>query len=336
MPSIREVAKQLNISITTVSRALDGYSDVAEDTRQLVIKTAQEMGYVPNRAARQLRRQRSDTIGYILPAMAPQFADPFFSELVAGLGDEATLHNFDLLVSTAAPDSDSERQSYERWVHGRKVDGLVLNRMRLHDWRVQYLVRTGIPFVSLERSLDQSDQASVEVDGQAGFKMLITYLIGKGHKRIAYIGGPKELKIQDDRFEGYKKGLASARIVFDPELIVEGDTFREGGYRAAQQLLALKPLPTAITCINDLTAIGVLHAASERGLKVGRDLAVAGFDGIEDAEHSSPPLTTLNQPLYAIARNLVEMLVALVHDQPLEERRVRLQPELLIRESTGG
>jgi LacI family transcriptional regulator, galactose operon repressor len=336
MPTIRDVAKRLNVSITTVSRALDGYSDVAEETRQLVIKTAQEMGYVPNRAARQLRRQRSETIGYILPAQAPQFADPFFSEFIAGLGDEATSHNFDLLVSTAAPNSEAERQSYERWAHGRKVDGLVLNRMRLHDWRVQYLAQTDLPFVSLERSLDKSGHASVEVDSLAGFTMLMAYLSGKGHKRIAYIGGPKDLKIQADRFEGYKKGLAAAGIPFDPNLVMEGDTTRGGGYRAAQQLFALKPLPTAITCINDPTAIGVLHAASERGLVVGRDLAVAGFDGIADAEHTSPPLTTLKHPLYEIARTLVKMLVAMIQGQPLEERRGQLQPELLIRESTGG
>ena len=336
LTTIREVARQLNISITTVSRALDGYSDVAEDTRLLVIKTAQEMGYTPNRAARQLRRQVSDTIGYILPAHAPQFADPFFSEFVTGLGDEAALHNFDLLISTAAPDSDSEKNGYERWAQGRKVDGLVLNRMRLHDWRVQYLVRTGLPFVSLERTLDESDQASVEVDGRAGFKMLMAYLIAKGHKRIAYIGGPRNLKIQADRFDGYKKGLVAAGIPYDPKLVVEGDTFRGGGYQAAQRLLDLQPTPTAITCINDLTAIGVLHAASEGGLKVGRDLAVAGFDGIEDAEHTSPPLTTLNQPLYEIAGKLVKMLVATIQNLPLEERRIQLQPELLIRESTGG
>ena len=335
MPSIREVAKRLNISITTVSRALDGYSDVAEDTRTLVIRTAQEMGYIPNRAARQLRRQRLDTIGYILPTLGPQFSDPFFSEFLAGLGDEASSHNFDLLVSTAAPDSELERSTYERWVQSRKVDGMVLNRMRLHDWRVQHLVQTSYPFVSLERTLDQSDQASVEVDGQAGFKMLMAYLTGKGHRRIAYIGGPKDLKIQSDRFEGYKKGLASARIDFDPELIADGDTFREGGYRAAQKLFQLKPFPTAITCINDLTAIGVLHAVSERGLKVGRDLAVAGFDGIEDTQHTCPPLTTLGQPLYSIARNLIKMLIASIQNLPLEDRRMRFQPELIIRESTG-
>ena len=336
MITIREVAKRLNISITTVSRALDGYSDVAEDTRGLVIETAHEMGYAPNRAARQLRRQRTDTIGYILPASARQFSDPFFSEFITGLGDEAAFHNFDLVISTATPGSDSERQCYEHWVQGRKADGLVLNRMRLHDWRVQYLAQNNIPFVSLERSLDKSDQPSVEVDGWAGFKMLMAYLIAKGHRRIAYIGGPHDLKIQADRFEGYKQSLEVAGIPFDPELVVDGDTFRGGGYQAGQLLLALKPLPTAITCINDLTAIGVLHAASEHGLKVGHDLAVAGFDGIEDAEHTSPPLTTLRQPLYEVARNLVKMLIASIQKLPLEERRVQFQPELIIRESTGG
>lgn len=115
-----------------------------------------------------------------------------------------------------------------------------------------------------------------------------------------------------------------------------GYTFRSGGYQAAQQLLALRPLPTTITCINNLTAISVLHAASEQGLNVGSDLAVAGFDGIEDGEQTSPSLTTFSQPLYEIIRSLVKMLVASIQNLSLEERRIRMQPELNIRESTGG
>jgi LacI family transcriptional regulator, galactose operon repressor len=335
MPTIRDVAKRLQISITTVSRALDGYSDVAEETRELVIKTAQEMGYVPNRAARQLRRQRSDTIGYVLPAHAPQFADPYFSEFIAGLGDESSSNNFDLIVSTAAPDSIFEQKAYERWVQGRKVDGFVLNRMRIHDWRVQFLGKAELPFVCLERSLDDIDYAAIEVDGKAGFKKIMGYLIGKGHQRIAYIGGPPELKIQMDRFAGYRAGLLKAGITIDKDLVIQSDTTRDGGYRAAQALLKLNPRPSAIACINDLTAIGVIHAATELGLKVGRDLAVAGFDGIAEAEHTSPPLTTLNQPVYEIARNLVKMLITIIQGKSVENKRVHIQPELLIRESTG-
>jgi DNA-binding LacI/PurR family transcriptional regulator len=208
--------------------------------------------------------------------------------------------------------------------------------MRLHDWRVQYLGQTSLPFVSLERSLDKSNHASVEVESKKGFETMMAYLTGKGHRRIAYIGGPKELKIQADRFEGYKNGLDAAGIPFNPDLVVEGDTTRAGGYQAAQRLFTLKPIPTAITCINDLSAIGVLHAANDRGLVVGHDLAVSGYDGIAESEHTSPPLTTLKQPLYEIAHNLVKMLVALIQNQPLENRRILVQPELQIRESTEG
>ncbi len=167
--NIRDVARRLSLSITTVSRALDGYDDVAEETRLLVVNTAQEMGYIPNRAARQLRRKRTDTIGYILPASAPQFSDPFFSEFIAGLGDEAAAQKFDLLVSTAAPGTDSEEALYLRWVQGREVDGYVLNRMRLEDWRVRYLSLQGVPFVCLERSLDAIEFVGVEVDFAVGF-----------------------------------------------------------------------------------------------------------------------------------------------------------------------
>jgi LacI family transcriptional regulator len=335
MPTIRDVAKRLNLSITTVSRALDGYSDVAEKTRQLVVKTAQEMGYTPNRAARQLRRQRTDTIGYILPAQAPNFSDPFFSEFIAGLGDEATSHDYDLLVSTAPADSDNEHHVYRRWAEGRKVDGLILNRMRLHDWRVQFLSQAGLPFVSLEHSLDKVDQAYIEVDGLTGFEMLMNHLIGKGYRRIAYIGGPLDLKIQADRFAGYLEGLKAARISYNPRLVVEGDTFQDGGYQAALQLFKHRPLPEAVTCVNDLTAIGALHAAHEYNLLVGRDLAVAGFDGIADGEHTNPPLTTINQPVYEIARNLVRMLITLIFNQKIMEEHVNIKPELIIRESTG-
>ena len=335
MATIRDVAKQLNLSITTVSRALDGYDDVAENTRQLVIQTARAMGYVPNRAARQLRRQRSDTIGYILPASAPQFSDPFFAEFITGLGDQASSQNFDLLVSTASPASETEQSAYQRWAHGRKVDGVILNRMRLYDWRVQFLHQVKLPFVSLERSLDPIDYPCIEVDGASGFEKMLDCLVQIGHRRIAYVSGPPDLKTQSDRLTGYRQGLENAGIPFDPGLVMSGDTTRTGGYQAAKILLGLPDPPTAISCFNDLTAIGVLHAANELGLKVGRDLAVTGFDGIADSEHTLPPLTTLDQPLYEIARQLVTMLIAQINGEFLAEQCVRFQPQLILRQSTS-
>ncbi len=336
MTTIKDVAKLLNISITTVSRALDGYDDVAQETRELVIRTAQEMGYTPNRAARQLRKQRSETIGYILPTDKPQFADAFYSEFIAGLGDAAAASNFDLLVSAAPPDSAAEKAIYQRWAQGRKVDGLVVNRTRLQDWRLQYLSGQKLPFVSLERSLLPLEFIGVETDIAQGYLDLIGHLTSQGHSRIAYIGAAPDLKIDHDRYTGYRSGLEAASIAPDPALVTRADLTPEGGYQAAIRLLNQATQPSAIVCVNDLTAIGAMHAAHERGLKVGRDIAIAGFDGVADSAHTQPPLTTLDQPVYTIAGLLVNMLLKLIDGKPLDEHQVRIKPNLLIRASTVG
>jgi LacI family transcriptional regulator, galactose operon repressor len=335
-PTIRDVARQLKLSITTVSRALDGYDDVADETRKLVIKTAEEMGYIPNRAARQLRRQRTDTIGYILPSDEKGFSDPFFSEFIAGLGDEASTHNYDLLVSAAAFESEAEKSLYRRWVQGAKIDGMVINRVHLKDWRLQFLTEQNMPHVQVECSLEQSDFVGIEVDSQTGFIELLKYLEGKGHRRIGFIGADPELKIDHDRQRAYLAGLKAAGLKADPKLMAHANLTSAAGYEEACYLLEIPSPPTAIVCISDQTAIGAMHAANERGLIIGRDIAIAGFDGLADSAHTQPPLTTLEQPVYSMARQLVTMLLALINGGALTERQVKIEPKLLIRGSTGG
>lgn len=334
--SIHDVARYLNLSITTVSRALNNYQDVSEETRQRVLKAASELGYTPNRAARQLRRKWSDTIGYILPEAAPRLSDPFFAEFIAGLGDETSNQGFELLVSTAPSSSPEEQKAYERWLHGRKVDGVVLNRMHLNDWRVQYLVENKFPFVTQERSLDPYDYPSVETNGRLWFRKLVDHLVSLGHQRIAYIGTDPELKIHADRYAGYKDGLERHKLAFDPQLVVTGNLTSEGGFRAAQRLLGLPNPPSAITCVDDMTAMGVLHAAREMGWVVGQNLAVTGFDGIEDFIHTQPPLTTIDQPVYNIACRLVQMLVDQIKGKVAKIQHVQMEPVLEIRQSTAG
>jgi LacI family transcriptional regulator len=333
--SIRDVARHLNLSITTISRALNDYDDVSDETRQRVQQAAIELGYTPNRAARQLRHKYADTIGYILPADAPRFLDPFFAEFIAGLGDEASKHGLDLLVSTAPSGSQAEQQAYGKWIHGHKVDGIVLNRMHLKDWRVQYLAQIKFPFVTLECSMDPYEYPSVEINGRRWFKTLIDHLVSLGYQRIAYIGADPELKIQTDRFTGYMDGLQLNGLTFDPELVVTGDLTSEGGYRAGERLLALPFPPSAITCVDDMTAIGVLHAARDLNWIVGDNLAITGFDGIEGFTHTQPPLTTINQPVYMIARRLVQMLVDQIAGKVIEEH-VQIDPVLEIHQSTIG
>lgn len=334
--TIRDVAERLHLSITTVSRALDGYDDVAEDTRQRVIQTAREMGYAPSRAARQLRRQKADAIGYILPARTPRFADPASLDLIAGLADTSTSQNYDLLISTAPPDEEAEQELYRRWVQGRRVDGIVLSRIRLDDWRVVYLSEAGFPFVASGHSLSDIVFPFIEVDGRTGMKVLVRHLVELGHRRIAFIGAPENLVLSQDRLKGYQEGLAEAGLPLQREYLAAGDLTRSGGFAAAQRLLDLPEPPTAIMGVSDLTAIGAIRAALQRGLVVGRDLAITGYDGIADAETTEPGLTTLNHPVYSIAQRLVKMLLALIEDQPLPEQQVLLQPELVVRASTVG
>ena len=334
--TIRDVAKRLNLSITTVSRALDGYDDVAPTTRQLVEKTARKMGYVPNRAARQLRRRRTDTIGYVLPAESAGFTDLFFSEFIAGMSDAASAGQYDLLVGAAPPESKAEKALYERWVQGGKVDGIVINRVRLSDWRLSYLSRQRIPHVSLERSLSRLSFVGIEVDSFLALQELVAHLLEKGHCRIAYIGGPADLKIDHDRLAGYRAGLGAAKIGLDAQWIVRSDMTSDGGYRTALSLLQLAVPPTALVCINDLTAMGALHAARERGLLTGRDVAISGFDGLAETAHTEPPLTTLEQPVYSVAQRLTQMILALIRGETISEPQVKIQPQLKIRASTDG
>jgi LacI family transcriptional regulator len=333
--TIRQVAKRLRLSITTVSRALDGYNDVAAKTRERVIRTARDMGYVPSRAARQLRRQRADTIGYVIPGHAPSFTDPFSIEFIAGLGDAVTSHNLDLLISTAPPDSDAEHHIYTRWAHSRQVDGIILSRLRLKDWRVKFLAQNNFPFVAHGHTQLRLDFPYIEMDSRTGFVQLVKHLAAQGHRRIAYIGAPAKFTLQTERCEGYRKGLTEAGIAIDETLIVEGDLTRSGGYQTAQQLLALPARPTALIGVNDLTAIGAMRAARELGLIVGRDFAIAGYDGTEDSEHTDPPLTTLKQPIYDTAQRLVAMLLQCIAGEPITESHIILQPELIVRESTA-
>ncbi len=333
--TIHEVAKRLNLSITTISRALDGYSDVAEDTRQLVIRTAREMGYTPNRAARQLRRKKSETIGFILPAITQRIAKPFFMEFIAGLGDELTVHGYDLLVANATTEQN-ERDLYQRWVDSRKVDGLILNRVSINDWRIRFLGEQNIPFATLERSSDEVEYPSIQVDGSEGYLQLTSHLREMGFKQLGFIGGPEELVNHANRLAWIKQAADRVGLAFDPAHTLSADLTSTGGYLAAKKTLTSPHPPDAILCIDDETAFGALHAAHEQGLVIGQQVGIAGFDGTPESLHTEPSLTTLDIPVYDIAKELVLMVVKTLAGEALTEPHKKIIPALLVRESTGN
>ncbi|MGD2165739.1 MAG: LacI family DNA-binding transcriptional regulator [Anaerolineae bacterium] len=333
--TLQDIADHLGVSVATVSRALAGYSDVAEDTRARVVRAAERMGYRPNVTARRLQQQRTETLGFVIPTHGPRFSDPFFSELLAGIGNEAAEQEYDLLASTRAP-GEEELKTYKRMVREQRVDGMLVVRTRHHDARIAYLVGEGFPFVAFGRSGVRDGFPYLDVDGRQGVRWITEHLIETGHRRIAYIGAPTSLAFASHRLTGYREALEAHGMRYEEALVTVGELTERSGHQAALQLLGQSPRPDAIAACNDLMALGAISAARRLGLVVGRDLAVTGFDDVPLAAHAHPPLTTVRQPIYDIGRRICRMLVRLLEGEPLIDRQVLLEPELVIRASSTG
>jgi LacI family transcriptional regulator len=330
--TLQTLAKKSGFSITTVSRALAGYPDVNEQTRARIKALADELGYVPNQAARRLQSQQSNTIGLVIP-LTDDFSDPFFMELLTGVGRQASTYGYDLLIS-AHPPGDEEMEAYQRLVSGSRVDGMVLARTHVDDPRIAYLKEVNHPFVVNGRANDD-DFPHIDVDGFSSFYMLTEHFIDYGHRDIAYIGCPPDLGYAAARQHGYEAALEAHDIPVHTDFIVDGDLTLPGGVEAAQQLLAMDTRPTAIIAGNDLMALGAIQVCRQRGLTVGEDIAIAGFDDIPLSSHADPPLTTIRQPIREIGYQLVDMLITLIRGEMLDDSQRLIEPELIIRESSG-
>ncbi len=332
--TIKDVAKRVNLSITTVSRALHNYNDVSPETKKLVAQTAKEMGYTPNIFAQRLQKQRTDTIGLVLPTFSPRFADPYFSELIAGIGNKAAELGFDLLVSTRPP-GEQEIKTYKKLIEGTSVDGFIIVRTRAKDPRIAYLRSRNFHFTAFGRTELNADYAYVDEDGYHGMQLIAEHLVSLGHSNIACITSNNDLNFTKSRMDGLVETLAEHKINLNSEFIKRGDLTQKSGYENTLELLQLPNFPTAIVAFNDLMAFGAMSAAQESGLIVGKDISITGFDDIPMAEFSHPPLTTISQPVYQIAGMLCEMLIKMVNGELKEFPQVVLKPTLAIRKSTG-
>lgn len=335
----KDIAEKLGVSVATVSRALGGYSDIAQDTQERVKKTAREMGYHPNIAARRLQKQQTDTIGYIIPTHGPRFSDPFFTELLTGIGNEAAEQDYDLLVSTRAP-GNGEMEIYQRMVREQRVDGLLIVRTRRNDQRIHYLLEEKFPFVAFGRSDTSVEYPYLDVDSQLGIYQITQHLVGLGHSKLAYISAPETLQFAQHRLAGYKQALIENNIPYNNKLIFYGELTESSGYTLGREILTKHENVTAIIASNDLMALGTMNAVRELGYEIGEDIAITGFDDVPLASHAHPPLTTVGQPIYDIGRQVCRMLIQTINNEPLENDRVLLKPKLIIRASsknnTGG
>jgi len=334
--TLKDIAQKTGYSITTVSRALSGYNDVNANTRALIMEAAATMGYRPNLVARQLRSQQTQTIGMVLPASQTHSEDDFFSLLLKGVTHAAARHHYDVLVSTWLP-GDDEMDVYRRVAGGRRVDGFVLARTYRNDARIDYLREINMPVVVSGRRAPENDSdfPYIDADSQHGLAQLVTHLTEYGHEHIGLILPPAQLAFTDYRLNGYRDGLAAAYLPYRSEYVAAGDMTRESGQNAADALLSSYPRLTAIIACNDLMAIGAMNAVQVRGLTVGEDIAIGGFDDIPLAAHTSPPLTTVRQPIYTIGEALTDMLVQIMTDDNPDTTGRLLKPTLVIRESSG-
>lgn len=308
MVDLKELSRRLGLSMTTVSRALNGYPEVSPRTRARVVELASELGYTPNALARRLSSGRAESVGFVLEEADAYFGDPYFSQLIAGIGTTLSRANFDLVLSCAAR-RDEPVPAYRRLVDGRRVDGLILDRTRTVDARIAYLLEQRVPFVTLGRDTLQDRHAWLDIDGEAAFHGLACRLLTQGHRRIGFIGADPGYNFVRLRHAGLGRAMAEHGLQLDPDLRLDADLTEAGGAAAAARLLARRPRPTALVCVDDLTALGALRHARSIGLTVGRDVSITGYNGLSLAEVASPPLTTVRVPIRSAGEKLATMLL---------------------------
>jgi LacI family transcriptional regulator len=312
--TLKTLAQSLGLSITTGSRALDGYADVAPGTRERVRAAADAMGYRPNAAARRLRRGTTEVVMLVLPTLPGRFDEPLYIELMGAMGGLFSAEGFDLTL-LAAPPGVEELKTYRRIVEGRRADGLVVVRTRRDDARIRYLLQSGLPFVTMGRSDVPGLYPFVDGDGIAAFGDATRRLLAVGHRRIAHVAAPSAFAFAGYRRAGYEAAMAEAGL---PPMSVEASADETGAHLAALKLLGEPMRPTAILCATDRMAFGVLRAAREHGLEVPRQLSVVGHDNVPAAAFADPALTTMELPLSETGARLAGMLLARIGGAPAD------------------
>lgn len=333
-PTLRTLARELDLTVGTVSRALNGYADISAATRTRVREAAARVGYDPNPIARRLATGTAEAVAYLLPGGPAPISDSFTVALLDGLGETLAARGWDLVLARDG-DEGSGAATLERLARSGRVAGVALSRPHRHDGRIEALRRSGLPFVVHGRSADCDDYAWFDVDGRAAFAAAVDHLVGLGHARIGYVGGPTYYQFAAERLEGYREGLAANGIAADDALIHATDLSDVGGERATADLLGAVDPPTALACVTDIVALGALTAVRARGLVPGRDVSVIGYDGLGIGRHAAPPLTTMTQPQADAGRRIGEMLLAVIEGGEPRDHQVLRRASLLRRGSDG-
>jgi LacI family transcriptional regulator len=332
---LKQLSARLGLSPTTVSRALNGYSDVSERTRQRVIEAAREAGYQPNLMARRLALGKADAIGIVHPTGAGHLGDPRFLEVVDGLTERFAAEQIDLLIASARP--ADEIATYERLSRGRRVDGFIVPHTRRRDPRIDYLRQCGAPFVAYGRTADPGGYAWFDFDNEAGSRLAVERLHRLGHRRIGYVHAPLELNFAWQRHQGFVAGMAQAGLPVEPGWVVPAGFGRRGGYEAMQTMMAGGDTPTAVIVDNNLSGVGVVRCLLDAGRVPGRDISVIVYDGTPaDSTVLELEVTAIEQPTpHGAGVKLAELMLGVMQDQPLQELQVLWAPRIAPGNSDG-
>lgn len=331
MATMKEVAQRAEVSVSTVSHVINETRFVSEDVRSRVLAVIAELDYIPSAVARSLKHQRTRIVGM----MTPNNSNPYFAEITRGIEDACFEAGFNVILCNS--DDDPRKQtSYIRVLMEKQVDGLIITPSGADEDLGDLLSSARKPLLILDREVENIEADFVTVDHELGGYLATNHLIELGHRHIACIAGPSHLSPAIQRLAGYRRALSSANLQLDADNVVTSGFTSASGYTAMQRLLAMNPKPTAVFACNDLTALGAICAATNAGLSLPKDLSIVGFDDIELAAFTSPPLTTVAQPKYQLGALAAGMLIDRIAQRREQPQRKILRPELRIRKSTGA
>ncbi len=326
---IRSVAALANVSIATVSRTINRVPTVNAKLAKRVWSAIDELGYVPNTQARALGSGRSGMLGLVVS----EITNPFFPELIQGFEDVAIENGFEILISSTNYDPKRMELCIRRLIE-RKAEGVAIMTFGIEQPLFEQLAERNIPLVFIDAGPDRPGVSLLKVDYAHGIRQGVQHLAALGHRKIGFISGPMRLNSARSRSAAFLQALEECGISARPEWHVEGDHTLEGGIRALETILGQKSHPTALMCSNDMTAIGVLHKAFRVGLRVPADLSVIGFDDIQMAKVTFPPLTSIQMSRIDLARAAVKALKALI-EKGNPQREYQIDTRLVVRESTA-
>ena len=329
-PSLVDVAKRANVSISTVSRTITQTRSISEETQAHVRTVMKELGYVPNRVARRLRARggKRHLIGLIIP----NIQNPFFADLARGVEDTAYANDFGVMLCNYDEDPAKER-FYLNVMQAESVDGIILPPAHEDDPDVLRVKQSGIPVICVDRSLNDRTVDRVEVDNEAGGYQATALLLSKGHRRIGLISGPIDSSTGRGRLEGFRRAHREAGVPIDEALIRFGNFKQEAGRAIAQELLSNSLPPTALFACNNLMLMGAIETIFSRGLQIPSQVALIGYDDVPLAAVFNPPLTVVQQPAYEVGQKAAELLLRRLARPDAEAAAICLKPKLIIRSS---